>query len=98
MKHFLIDIVFTAPWEQVEKVVPAHREYLQKGYDQQLLLLSGPKNPRTGGIVIGRAESLEAIQAFFKSDPYALEGVAKHVITEFNPVKRQAIVEAWVNS
>jgi uncharacterized protein YciI len=97
MKHFLIDIVFTVPMDQVEKVVPAHREFLQQGYDRQLLLMSGPKSPRTGGIVIGRAETLEAIQAFFHDDPYATAGVAKHHFTEFLPVKRQSFVEGWVN-
>jgi uncharacterized protein YciI len=96
MKHFIVDIKFIVPFEQVEPIVPVHREFLQTGYDAGLLLCSGPKNPRTGGIVIARAESLEAITALFKKDPYHLHKVADHEITEFNPVKHQEFLTEWV--
>lgn len=96
MKHFVVEITFSVPFEKVEPVVPAHREFLQGGYDAGLLLMSGPQNPRVGGIVVARAESLEAIQALFAKDPYQLNGVATYRFVEFNPVKRQAFLESWV--
>lgn len=96
MKHFLIEVTYTAPAEKIDAVLADHRAFLQKGYDQGLLLMSGPQNPRTGGIIIGRAESMEAIQAYFAQDPYALEKVATHRFVEFNPVKHQPIVADWV--
>ncbi len=97
MKHFVITITFTAPFEKIEAIVPEHRAFLQTGYDRGWLLMSGPMNPRTGGIVIARAPSIEDIQAFFRQDPYALHHVATHSCSEFVPVKRQALVESWVN-
>lgn len=96
MKHFVVEILFSVPFEQVEPVVPAHREFLQIGYDAGQLLMSGPQNPRVGGIVIARAESLEVVQALFAQDPYALNKVATYRFIEFNPVKRQPFLESWI--
>jgi uncharacterized protein YciI len=97
MKHFLVEITYTAPIEKIEAILPKHRAFLQTGYDRGWLLMSGPLNPRTGGIVIARAPSLEELQVFFRSDPYALHRVATHRLAEFSPVKRQPLVESWVN-
>jgi uncharacterized protein YciI len=98
MKHFfLLEWVFTAPLEQIEAATPDHRAYLQTGYDKGMLLLSGPQIPRTAGIIIMRAESREAAEAFAHGDPYFTRQLAKARFVEFNPVKRQPILEDWVN-
>ena len=96
MKHFLVEITYQAPGEAVDAVLPRHSDYLLKGYNDGLLLMSGPQNPRSGGHVIARAESLEAIQAYFAQDPYALEGVGTHRFVEFNPVRHQPWLADWV--
>ena len=59
MKHFLVEITYTADIiDKIEVILPDHRAFLQTGYDRGWLLMSGPLNPRTGGIVIARAPSL----------------------------------------
>lgn len=96
MKHFIVEIIYLTPLEQVSLVTPDHRVYLQTGYTRGLLLLSGPQVPRTGGILVARAESIEDMQAFCDQDPYALAGVAKHRIIEFNPMSHQKLIDEWV--
>jgi uncharacterized protein YciI len=96
MKHFVVDIHYLVPVEQLADILPAHRAFLQTGYDKGILLLSGPKEPRTGGLAIARSESLEELQNFFSNDPYQLKNVATHSYTEFNPVLRQTWLEDWV--
>jgi uncharacterized protein YciI len=96
MKHFLIEITYTAPLERIDALLADHRAFLQHGYDTQMLLCSGPMTPRTGGIIIGRADSLEAIVEFFAGDPYHLNGAATHRFVEFSPVKHQAFLQAWL--
>jgi uncharacterized protein YciI len=96
MKHFLVDIQYLVPVEQLSEILPDHRAFLRTGYDRGILLLSGPREPRTGGIAIARAESLEDIQAFFSNDPYQLKNVATHVFIEFNPVLHQPWLEDWI--
>lgn len=96
MKHFVVDIQYLVPVEQLADVLPAHRAFLQTGYDKGILLLSGPKEPRTGGLVVARSESLEDLREFFSHDPYYLTKLVVHTFTEFNPVLRQTWLEDWV--
>ena len=97
MKHFIIEINYKIPAEEMIEIVAEHRQFLQGGYERRLLLFSGPRLPRTGGIVIARAESLEEIHAFFQNDPYHLHDMAEHRFTEFEPVKLQGFMEDWVS-
>lgn len=96
MHHFMIEITYQRPYEEISPIVPEHRAFLQRGYDQGLLLMSGPMNPRIGGIVIARAESLERLRAFFSQDPYAQKGLASYRFVEFEPVKYQSFLTPWI--
>lgn len=96
MRHFIVLLNFTTPFEQFGDAVPHHRAFLQEGYDRGLLLLSGPQQPKTGGIVVARAESLEDLQAFFARDPYKARRLAEHAYLEFTPVKWQDSVAEWI--
>ncbi len=96
MKHFLVSIQYKVPVEQLGDNVRLHREFLQIGYDRGWLLMSGPRNPKTGGIIIARTHSLEALAEFFKDDPYQLAGLADHEFTEFDPVRFQPFLADWV--
>ncbi|MGJ7567274.1 YciI family protein [Variovorax sp. GB1R11] len=95
MKHFIVEISYLVPLARIQESVPAHRAYLQLGYDAGLLLCSGPKVPATGGFLLARAPSLEALQAFFAEDPFSTGRLASFTFNEFNPVKRQGWAEAW---
>ena len=96
MKHFLVDIQYTAPIEKIDEILPHHRAFLQIGYDRGYLLCSGPKYPRTGGIVIARAESKEVLRNYFEQDPYWQNNAAQYTFIEFNPVKFQPFLENWI--
>ncbi|MHC1785194.1 MAG: YciI family protein [Anaerolineaceae bacterium] len=96
MKHFMIEVTYRITIEEIGDRLDLHRAYLQTGYDRGLLLMSGPKNPRIGGLVIARAESLEEITAFFAQDPYVLLGLADYRFVEFNPVKYADILSDWI--
>jgi uncharacterized protein YciI len=48
MKHFVIELTYTVPYEDLEAIRPAHRSFLQTGYDKGWLLMSGPLVPRPG--------------------------------------------------
>ena len=95
-RHFLIIITYTVLFEQLGEHIAAHRAFLQTGYDRGLLLLSGPQNPKVGGIIIARGPSLEKIKQFMADDPYLKRGVAKYQFIEFEPVKSQPFLEDWI--
>ena len=96
MKHFIVEITYLAPEEQIAEIRPLHRAFLKRGYEQGLLLCSGPMNPPTGGMVVARAETPEVLKAFFSQDPYLQQPVASHRFVEFDPVLRQGWLEDWV--
>ncbi len=98
MKHFLVEIIYKAPIEKIEELTQSHREFLQTGYQKGILLLSGPKVPRTGGIVIAKANSLKEIMQFFLSDPYSLNNAANYNYIEFNPKSYQQILSKWFST
>ena len=96
MTHFMVEITYTVPYDVLSSVTPEHRIFLQTGYDKGWLLMSGPMNPRKGGIVIAKAPTIDDLRAFFAIDPYAIKGLATYRFVEFDPVKRQPFLESWV--
>lgn len=97
MKHFVVEITYTAPLDKIDETLPLHRAFLQTGYDKGWLLMSGPQEPRTGGVVIARAPSKEDLKEFFKADPYQQRGQATYRFIEYNPVKYASQIESWLN-
>lgn len=95
MHHFIVELTYTVPFEQLAGALPAHRAYLQAGYDQGWLLFSGPQIPKIGGIIVARARSLDDLKHFFLNDPFQGQGLASYRYIEFEPVKRQPFMDDW---
>lgn len=89
----VIDITYTKPFSEVEKHLQPHRDFLKQCYETGKFLASGPKNPRTGGIIIGLTCKAEA-EALIQQDPFYQQQVAEFTITEFNPVMHHAVLNA----
>lgn len=97
-KCFLIEFTYRVPADQLGDIVEEHRAFLRSGYEQGILLLSGPQQPRIGGIAIGHADSFDAIQAFFFNDPYNKNGMASYRFVEFNPILHQPFLSSWLEN
>lgn len=98
MKHFIVEITYTAPLEQIAEVRAEHRAFLQGGFDCGLLLFSGPQHTMAGGMAVARAELLQELQAFFQKDPYNLKGYTTYRYVEFEPVKSQPFMQTWLQT
>lgn len=96
MKYFVIEVTYTVPIANIDANLKSHRDFLQTGYDQNLLLMSGSQNPRIGGMIIARARSREEIQAFFADDPFQRLSLAEYRFIEFSPLKHAKLVEPWI--
>lgn len=84
---FIISLTYKVPIEKVELHIPAHNSFLQKYYDSGLLIASGRKEPRTGGIIICNAPTRNEAEQMIKEDPFHIYEVADYDITEFLPTK-----------
>lgn len=82
----IVELKYLKPIEEVEKYLEAHRAFLDKYYAENVLIASGPKNPRDGGIIVGVVNK-EQIQSIIEQDPFYIHKIAKYDVTEFLPVK-----------
>ncbi len=98
MKHFIVQSTYIAPADKRDAILAEHRAFLQIGYDQGMLLASGPQEPRVGGIIVARAESREIVERFFTGDPFHQQGIATYQFTEFLPVMHQPFLKEWVKA
>ncbi len=81
---FLIEINYTRPIEEIEAQTAAHRAFLDIHISSGLLILAGPKVPRTGGILIARGgQTQDELAAILADDPFQSLGLAEYTITEF---------------
>ncbi len=85
MKYYLINLRYIVPIEQVEQHTVAHRTYLKTQYDAGILLFSGPRVPRTGGVLFGRGENIGVIETMIAADPFKTTGTAEYEIIEIAP-------------
>jgi uncharacterized protein YciI len=84
---FVVLINFTQPLDMIEQHVADHRHFLSEGYKKNYFVASGPRIPRTGGIIISQLKDREQLETILSNDPYKLRGVAEYEILEFNPIK-----------
>jgi len=75
---------FDDPTIQEREVMDAHFEYLNQATLQGKIVLAGPCLDETFGVVILRAESNEAAQAFMLGDPAVKNKV---MLAELHPLK-----------
>lgn len=83
---FLILVNYTKPLEVIDEILPAHRAFLSENYKEGRLLVSGPREPRVGGIVLGKFKNKEEALNFTKQDPFYQNQAASYEVMEFNPV------------
>lgn len=93
---FIVSLTYTRPIAEIETHLAAHRLYLDKYYASGNFLFSGRKEPRTGGIIILRADSLKHAEQILSEDPFNQAGVADYQITEFVPSKSAPALAEWL--
>jgi len=82
---FIIQLTYTGSLDEVDRFLEDHKLFLEKYYAAGIFILSGRKQPRTGGVILAQAESLDAIEKVIAEDPFNLHGLADYTITEFLP-------------
>ncbi len=84
---FVILVNYVKPLSEIDANLEAHRRFLDEGYEKGYFLASGPRVPRTGGIILAQAKDTGEIKAWMNKDPFSKAGVAEYEIIEFMPMK-----------
>ena len=59
MTVFIILLNYKVPIEKIDEHVVSHRQFLDEGYQKNYFITSGPKVPRTGGVIISQLNDRE---------------------------------------
>lgn len=84
---FIVSLKYRVSLEIIDAHRAAHVKFLDAHYDAGAFLISGPKIPRNGGIIMARCSSKEALYEILKQDPFMVEHLAEYEVFEFSPTK-----------
>ena len=84
---FIFSLTYVKPLSEVERLLPAHIQFLDEHYKKHLFMCSGRKIPRTGGIILCNCADMAEAKAIMEKDPFYKEGIAQYDIIEFVPSK-----------
>ncbi len=82
-QHFIVLLTYIKPLEEVDRYIEGHRDFLRKYYNSGHLIVSGPQIPRTGGLIMMRAQSIKEVESIMAEDPFSINQVATCQIVQF---------------
>ncbi len=85
---FVVDLHYVASFDEIDPAIDAHVEFLKRNYASGCFIASGPKQPRTGGVIIARAETRADLDQILETDPFKQLGLAEYRVTEFRASMR----------
>lgn len=91
---FIFSLTYVKPLSDVERLLPAHIEFLDEHYKKHLFMCSGRKVPRTGGIILCNCTDMAEAKVIMEKDPFYKEGIAQYEIIEFFPSKSSEAFQA----
>ncbi|MDB2356195.1 YciI family protein [Pseudoalteromonas sp.] len=94
---FIVSLTYKTELSEVDQYIQAHVSFLEKYYAAGKFIASGRKVPRTGGVILINAGSLEEVESIIKEDPFHIANVANYEITEFIPTMAATELDAIKN-
>ncbi|SDL06295.1 Uncharacterized conserved protein YciI, contains a putative active-site phosphohistidine [Maridesulfovibrio ferrireducens] len=82
---YILSLNYIKPLDEVDTFIDEHVEFLEKQYKAGIFVMSGRKVPRTGGIILAKAVTLEELDTIISEDPFHINGIAEYNITQFIP-------------
>lgn len=79
---YIVDLTYIKPLQEVDRYLAAHIEWLNEHFECKNFIAAGPKNPRTGGIILTATMSKAHLECILSDDPF--QKVAKYTITDVN--------------
>ena len=95
MRYYVLEGSFTEDLPEqtvLQQAIDAHLAYLQTGFDDGSVLVSGPKAGAWGGIIVVKCDDS---QKFCQEDPLVKAGIQQYCITEFKLHDCQDYLKRW---
>lgn len=82
---FLVLVQYVRPLAAIDHYIDQHMAFLKKYSDNGQFVISGRRKPRTGGLILVKADSRRAVEAIIAEDPFDRLQLALYEIIEFEP-------------
>ena len=90
---YIVILTYITPLEEVGAAIPAHVEWLKKGYAEGIFLASGRRISRTGGVILAKCESLVSLEERLREDPFQALKLATAEIIPFEPSMKTDLLD-----
>jgi uncharacterized protein YciI len=80
-------VVISTYRNSIEEVLPlerAHIAWVTQGYASGRILVSGPRVPLNGGVIVVHGDDLADVEEFMSGDPFVAGDVVGYEIFEFD--------------
>ena len=84
---FVVLLKFSANRARAGALMQGHKDWLQRGFDDGVFLLSGNLQPGLGGAILAHDTSRAALQHRLAADPFVAENVVSAEIVEITPAR-----------
>jgi uncharacterized protein YciI len=84
---FVISLRYLVSLAKIDATVQKHVAFLDKYFTDGVFLVAGRQVPRTGGVIIARANDRAAVERIMKGDPFIKGKLARVDIVEFRASK-----------
>ncbi|VAW52450.1 hypothetical protein MNBD_GAMMA05-1073 [hydrothermal vent metagenome] len=74
---FIILLKFSDNKSKAPEFMQGHKDWIKRGFDESLFLISGSIKPNMGGCIIAHNTSQEKLQQYVNEDPF----VARNIVT-----------------
>jgi uncharacterized protein YciI len=82
---FIVLLRFSDNKKRASQFMEGHKEWIQRGFDDGVFLVTGSIQPSSGGAVIAHNTSLAALQERVNADPFVSENVVTAELIEIDP-------------
>ncbi len=82
---FIVLLKFSSNKNRAGKFMDGHNQWIQRGFDDGVFLMTGSLQPNSGGAVVAHDISLADLQNRLNDDPFVAENVVSTEILEIAP-------------
>jgi len=82
---FVVLLRFSDNKSQAGKHMDGHIDWVKRGFDDEVFLLSGSIQPSSGGAILAHNISLSDLQGRVNDDPFVTENIVNVEILEITP-------------
>ena len=84
---FAVILDYVKPLEEIDRLRAAHLAFLEAQYEKGHFIASGPRKPRTGGVILAKGMTRPELDSILAHDPFYQERVAAYSVIEFEATK-----------